>query len=100
MAPPPDHHVVRIGNEPEPPAPPSLPESEIIRRFSQKEDEYLATRMHFTYQKTIRIEEFTPDGKLSGEYVLVMEPARDQDGKLYEKVVQRPQSTMQHFSAL
>ena len=97
MAPPPDHHVVRIGNEPEPPAPPSLPEAEIIRRFSQKEDEYLATRMHFTYKKTIRIEEFTPDGKPSGEYVLVMEPARDEDGKLYEKVVQRPQSTMQHF---
>src|SRR5207253_4079258 len=39
MAPSPDHHVVRIGNEPEPPAPPSLPEPEIIRRFSQKEDE-------------------------------------------------------------
>ena len=97
MAPPADHHVVRIGNEPVPPAPPSLPEAEIIRRFSQKEDEYLATRMHFTYKKTIRIEEFTPDGKLSGEYVLVMEPARDEDGKLYEKVVQRPQSTMQHF---
>lgn len=97
MAPPPDHHVVRIGNEPEPPAPPSLPEPEIIRRFSQKEDEYLATRMHFTYKKTIRIEEFGSDGKPSGEYVLVMEPARDADGKLYEKIVQRPQSTMKHF---
>src|SRR5690242_5829034 len=97
MAPPPDHHVVRIGNEPEPPAPPSLPESEIIRRFSQKEDEYLATRLHFTYKKTIRIEEFSPDGKPTGEYVLVMEPARDDDGKLYERVAQRPQSTMQHF---
>lgn len=97
MAPPPDHHVVRIGNQPEPPAPPSLPESEIIRRFSQKEDEYLAARTHFTYKKTIRIEEFDPDGKPSGEYVLMMEPARDEDGKLYEKIVQRPQSTMHHF---
>lgn len=97
IAPPPDHHVIRIGNEPEPPAPPSLPEPEIIRRFSQKEDEYLGMRMHFTYKKTIRIEEFGPDGKPSGEYVLVMEPARDEDGKLYEKVVQRPQSTMRHF---
>src|SRR5205809_649879 len=97
IAPPPDHHVIRIGNEPEPPAPPSLPEPEIIRRFSQKEDEYLLTRTHFTYRKTIRIEEFGPDGKPSGEYVLVMELARDPDGKLYEKVVQRPQSTLQHF---
>jgi len=97
IAPPHDHHVIRLGNEPEPPAPPSLPEPEIIRRFSQKEDEYLATRTHFTYKKTIRIEEFSPDGKPSGEFVLVMEPARDADGKLYEKVVQRPQSTMPHF---
>jgi uncharacterized protein YlzI (FlbEa/FlbD family) len=97
IAPPPDHRVVRLSSEPEPPAPPSLPEPEIIRRFSQKEDEYLATRMHFTYKKTIRIEEFGPDGKPSGEFVLVMEPARDADGKLYERVVQRPQSTMQHF---
>lgn len=97
IAPPPEHHVVRIGNEPEPPAPPSLPEPEIIQRFSQKEDEYLLMRTHFTYKKTIRIEEFGPDGKPSGEYVLVMAPARDADGKFYEQVVQRPQSTLQHF---
>ena len=97
MAPPPDHHVVRIGNEPEPAAPPSLPESEIIKRFSQKEDEYLAMRTHFTYKKTIRIEEFGPDGKPSGEYLLVTQPTRDADGKLYERVVQRPESTLRHF---
>jgi hypothetical protein len=97
MAPPPDHHVVRIGNEPEPPAPPALPESEIIKRFSQKEDEYLAMRTRFTYKKTIRIEEFGPDGKPSGAYTLVMAPDREADGKVYERVVQRPQSTMQHF---
>jgi hypothetical protein len=97
MAAPPDHHVVRIGTVPEPPAPPSLPEAEIIKRFSQKEDEYLATRLRFTYKKTIRIEEFSPDGKLAGEYVLVTEPARDAEGKLYEQVVQRPESTMRHF---
>src|SRR5260370_15597933 len=100
IAPPPEHHVARIGNEPEPPAPPSLPEPEIIQRFSQKEDQYLAMRSHFTYKKTIRIEEFGTDGKPAGEYVLVMEPARDADGKLYAKVVQPPQSTMQHLFLL
>jgi len=97
MAPPPDHHVVRLSSEPEPPAPPSLPESEIIKRFSQKEDQYLATRAHFYYKKTIRVEEFGPDGQPSGQYVLVLEPARDADGKFYERVVQRPESTMHHF---
>jgi hypothetical protein len=97
IAPPADHHVVRIANEPEPPAPPSLPEPEIISRFSRKEDEYLLMHTRFTYKKTIRIEEFGPDGKPSGEYVLVMAPARDTDGKFSEQVVERPQSTLQHF---
>jgi len=97
LTPPPEHHVTRIGNEPEPPAPPSLPEDEIIRRFTQKEDLYLATRAHYTYRKTIRIQEFGPDGKPAGEYDLVLEPARDADGKLYERVAERPKSTLVHF---
>ncbi|HXY26054.1 MAG TPA: hypothetical protein VEI73_15465 [Candidatus Acidoferrum sp.] len=97
MTPPPEHHVTRIGNEPEPPAPPSLPEDEIIRRFTQKEDEYLATRTRYTYRKTIRVQEFGRDGKPAGEYDLVLEPARDADGKLYEKVAERPKSTLVHF---
>jgi hypothetical protein len=97
MTPPPEHHVTRIGNEPEPPAPPSLPEEEIIRRFTQKEDQYLLTRARYTYRRTVRVEEFGQDGKLAGEYVLVTEPARDADGKLYEKVVERPKSTLTRF---
>ena len=97
LAPPPDHHVVRIGNEPEPPAPPSLPEPEIIQCFAKKEDEYLLTRTHYTYRKTIRIQDFGTDGQPAGEFVLIMEPARDAEGKLFEKVVERPQSTLQHF---
>src|SRR6266851_8744972 len=55
LAPPPEHNVTRIGNTPEPEAPPSLPESEIIKRFAQKEDEYLLSRARYTYRKTIRI---------------------------------------------
>ena len=97
IAPPPEHHVTRIGNVPEPEAPPSLPETEIIKRFSQKEDEYLSTRAHFTYRKTIRIQEFGQDGQPAGEFVVVTEAFRDADGKLYEKVVERPRSTLQHF---
>jgi hypothetical protein len=97
IAPPPEHHVTRIGNNPEPEAPPSLPEAEIIKRFSQKEDEYLLTRTHYTYRKTIRIQEFGQDGQPAGEFVVVTEPSREADGKLYEKVVERPRSTLQHF---
>lgn len=96
VAPPPEHHVTRIGNEAEAAAPPVLPEPDIIKRFSQKEEEYLLARTRYTYRKTIRIQEFGPDGQPSGEFVLVTQPARDVDGKLFEKVVERPRSTLQH----
>jgi hypothetical protein len=99
IAPPPstEHHVTRIGNEAEPEAPPSLPEAEIIKRFSQKEDAYLLARTHYSYKKTIRIQEFGPDGRPAGEFVLVTQPARDVEGKLFEKVIERPHSTLQHL---
>src|SRR5882762_9533685 len=74
-----EHHVTRIGNEAEPAAPPSLPEAEIVKRFSQKEDEYILSRTHYTYRKTIRIQEFGADGQL------------------FEKVIERPRSTLQHL---
>ena len=97
LAPPPEHHVTRIGNEPEPPAPPSLPEPEIIRRFSQKEDQYLLSRTRYIYRKTIRIQEFGPDGQPSGEFVVVTQPSRDAEGKLFEKVVEKPRNTLPHL---
>jgi hypothetical protein len=97
IAPPPEHHVTRIGNVSEPEAPPSLPEAEIVRRFSQKEEEYLLSRTRYTYRKTIRLQEFGADGQPSGEFLLVTQPARDADGKLFEKVVERPRSTLQHL---
>ncbi len=97
ITPPPEHHVTRIGNVPEPEAPPSLPEAEIIKRFSQKEEEYLLSRTRYTYRKTIRIQEFGPDGQPSGEFVVVTQPVREADGQLYEQVVERPRSTLRHF---
>jgi hypothetical protein len=97
LVPPPEHHVTRIGNVSEPEAPPSLPEAEIVKRFSQKEDEYILSRTHYTYRKTIRIQEFGADGQPAGEFVLVTQPGRDADGKLFEKVVEKPRSTLQHF---
>jgi hypothetical protein len=96
IAPPPEHHVTRMGNEPVPEAPLSLPEAEIIKRFSQKEEEYLLSRTRYSYRRTIRIQEFGADGQPSGEFVLVTQPARDVDGKFFERVVERPHSTLQH----
>ncbi|MHB8502824.1 MAG: LolA-like protein, partial [Candidatus Acidiferrales bacterium] len=97
LTPPPDHDVHRIGTEPVPPAPPSIPPEEIIKRFSQKEDEYIAARAGYSYKKTVRLEEFGPDGKLSGELSLVIEGKPGADGKMYEKTVERPQSTLHYL---
>ncbi len=97
IAPPPEHHVTRVGTEAEPEAPPSLPEAEIVKRFSQKEDEYILSRTHYSYRKTIRIQEFGADGQPSGEFVLVTQPGRDAEGKLFEKVVEKPRSTLPHL---
>lgn len=97
LTPPPDHAVKRVGTEPVPAAPPSVPPEEIIRRFSEKEDEYLAARAGFTYKKTVRLEEFGPDGQRSGELSLVVEAKPGADGKIYERTVERPQSTLHYL---
>jgi hypothetical protein len=96
----PEHHVTRITNVPEPEAPPSLPEDQIIQRFTQKEDEFARARQHYTYKKTVRVQEFGPDGQPAGEYVVVSQPARNPDGTWYEKTIERPQSTMPHMHLL
>jgi hypothetical protein len=97
ITPPPDHHVTRIITGPEPEAPPDLPEAEITRRFSLKEDDYILSRTRYTYRKTIRIQEFGQDGQPVGEFVLVTQPGRDVDGKMFEKVIEKPQSTLQRL---
>jgi len=96
IAPPPERHVTRITSA-EPEAPPSLPEAEIIKRFTDKEENYLQARASYTYRRTVRIQEFGPDGQPSGEFVVVTQPARDADGKYFEKVVERPHSSLQHL---
>ncbi len=81
----------------EPEAPPALPEAEIIKRFTDKEENYLLARTNYSYRRTVRIQEFGPDGQPSGEFVVVTQPARDADGKYFEKVVERPHSSLQHL---
>jgi hypothetical protein len=93
-----EHRVRRLGTEPEPPAPPSLPPDEIIQRFSQKEDEFLAARPNYGYRKTIRIDEFGEDGKPAGQFLMVTETTRAANGQVISKVVQKPQSTLHYFN--
>jgi hypothetical protein len=93
-----EHKVQRLGTEPEAAAPPSLPPDEIIRRFSQKEDEFISARPNYGYRKTIRIDEFGDDGKPAGQFLLVTETTRAANGQVISKVVQKPQSTLHYFN--
>ncbi len=93
-----EHNVRRLGTEPEPPAPPWLPPDEIIRRFSEKEDQFFAARPGYGYRKTIRIDEFGPDGKPAGQFLMVTETTRAANGQVINKVVQKPQSTLHYFN--
>jgi hypothetical protein len=92
------HDVRRLGTEPEPAAPPSLPPDEIIRRFSAKEDQFIAARPNYGFRKTIRIDEFGEDGKPAGQFLMVTEATRAANGQVINKVVQKPQSTLHYFN--
>jgi hypothetical protein len=94
MEAPAEHHVSRIGTEPEPPAPPSLPVEEIIRRFSQKEDEYLKSRSNYGFRKSVRIQEFGPDGSAIGEFLRVTQYQKMVDGRVAVMPIEKPQSTL------
>lgn len=97
LQPPPEHEVKRVVGVPEAEAPPSLPPEEIIQRFAKKEEVYQAARPTFSYTKTIRIQEFGPDGHPTGEFLGTYEGMRSSDGKLYERALSAPQSTLQYL---
>jgi len=97
LAPPPEHKVTRVVGVPEAEAPPSLPPAQIALAFSKKEEVYQAIRAQYAYRKSIRIQEFGPDGKPIGEYTATYDAVRSGDGKLYEKAIDAPESTLQYL---
>ena len=97
LAPPPEHKVTRVVGVPKPEAPPALPPAEIIQGFSRKEEEYQAARPRFAYRKSIRIQEFGPDGHPAGEFSATYDAERSADGQLYEKAIAAPESSLQYL---
>jgi hypothetical protein len=97
LTPPPEHEVKRVIGVPKAEAPPSLPPSQIIEGFAKKEDLYLSARPQYAYRKTIRIQEFGPDGRPSGEFVATYDAFRSGDGKLYEKAAEAPATSLQYL---
>ena len=97
QAPPPEHKMERVIGAAQPEAPPSLPPAQIITAFSKKEDLYQAERPLYSYRRTVRIQEFGPDGKPGGEYNATYQAVRSSGGQLYEKALAAPESSLQYF---
>ncbi len=98
IAPPPEHDVKRLGNTPEAVEPPSVPPDQIIRKFVAKEDEFASVRPTFVAKKTIRISEYDKSGTIIGEFLQVSEATRMPDGRVVNKVLEHPQSSLKTFA--
>jgi hypothetical protein len=85
--------VVRLPNRPAPEKAP-LPPEEIIQRFGQYEDALSAAFGTFTYRRTIRLEEFGPDGKASGRAESILQMTLEPDGTRRFRPGPRSESTL------
>jgi hypothetical protein len=98
LTPPKSPEVIRLPTQPAPEKPPMAPE-EIIRRFAQQEDAVSLAFGEFTYRKTIRLEEFGPDGKPSGRGEVITQMMVELDGSRRPRPVGRQEPTLR-FAAL
>jgi len=71
-----------------------------VKAFAEKEDRYLRARVGYGYKKTIKLTEFGKDGQPSGEYQIVTQTTVDSDGRVYEKTVEKPQSSLHYMEIL
>ena len=98
ITPPPEHDVKRLGTTPEAVEPPSLPPDQIIRKFVAKEDEFASVRPTFAAKRTIKVSEYDKTGTIIGEFLQVSEVTRMPDGRVVNKVLEHPQSTLHTFA--
>jgi hypothetical protein len=84
--------------KPSKPEPPTLPPDEIIRRFAAKEDEMVRAIQGYTFQKEVRVQEIGSDNKPAGQLEVVTQMLITPDGKIYEKSVSRPPSTLHNLN--
>ena len=85
IAPLPGKEVKRIPSVPNAPAPP-VPVAEIIRQFTAREDEFNRAQMNYGFHRSVRLQEFLPDGAAGGELQLEQDIFLAPNGKRYEKV--------------
>jgi hypothetical protein len=76
------------------PEPPAIPPEEIIRRVAANEDRMVQAIMGYTFQKSVQVQEIGADNKPTGQLEVVTQETIAPDGKLYEKPLRRPPSTL------
>ncbi len=79
------------------PDPPPIPVAEIIKRFSQNEDQMVQVHDSYNYHRTVRVQEFDDKGKATGELLISTDFAHAPDGRAYEKGEKHPESTLKHL---
>jgi hypothetical protein len=91
LPPPPKFEVKRVPSVPHP-APPPVPEQEIIRRFTANEDVMKQAYESYNFAQAIRIEELGESG--GGKFTVTGEEYSRPDGARFWRVTQPPQSTL------
>ncbi len=77
-------------------AAPPVPAQQIIDRFTAKESEFRVAMANYTYERSVRVDTIDDDTKkVDGEYYQVTSISADPDGRLYEHVVEAPESSLQ-----
>ena len=75
---------------------PPIPAQQIIDKFTEKESAFRAAMANYTFERSVRVDTVDDDtNKVDGEYYQVTDISADPDGKLYEHVVEAPQSSLE-----
>jgi hypothetical protein len=77
--------------------PPSLPVEQIVRKFTENEEEFRKERDNFTYRQTFILQEVDEDGQPDGEYRMRSDILFTPAGKRYEKVIDAPAPTLKRI---
>jgi len=85
LTPAPPRAVRSISREGSAPPPPPLPPEKIIESFAAREDEYLRANSLFGFKRSIRLQEFDPEGQQSAETSLASQIFLADNGKRYER---------------
>ena len=77
--------------------PPPIPVDQIIKKFSEKENEFMLARANYTYRQDVVVESLSNEGRVSGRYQMTTEVGFDSKGKRSEKVIYAPVDTLSAF---